>query len=330
MNILRHNIQPIVASLVFALCSNAAIGLADPAKQTPKPVKPIDFEPVDKPRERTVPVRIYLPANKEPRPVVLYSHGLGGSRATKRYLGEQWSQAGYVCVFMQHSGSDSEVLKSGRLTQRLQNLKAAANWKNSVDRTKDVSFVIDQLEKWVKTAKHPLFKRVDLEHIGMSGHSFGAVTTLAVAGRTYPFRQTFPEKRIDAFLAMSPQAAKGMTLEKTFGHLTQPIFCMTGTKDTSPIDQSVTADSRASVYDGLPDGDKYLVVFDGAHHFTFNGGESRLAGQQNPKHHRATETLSTKFWDAYLDGDDAAKQWLQSDAAKTDDVLDTADRWTWK
>lgn len=291
---------------------------------------PIDLEPVDEARDRTVPVRIYLPTVKKARPVILYSHGLGGSRTMKSYLGKHWSDAGYVCVFMQHAGSDTDTLRAGRISQRLQIAKSAASWENNLARIQDVSFVIDQLEQWVVETGHPLFERVDLRHVGMSGHSFGAVTTLAVAGRMYPFRKSFPEKRIHAFLPMSPQAGKGMALEKTFGHLKQPIFCMTGTDDTSPIDRSVTAASRASVFDGLPAGNKYMVVFDGGHHFTFGGDDVRLASRKNPKHHRAIESLSTKFWDAYLDGDGKAQRWLQSDVPKSSGLLDAADRWEFK
>ena len=40
--------------------------------------------------------------------------------------------------------------------------------------------VLDQLEEWNKDSKHELHGRLDLKHIGMSGHSFGAVTTQAV------------------------------------------------------------------------------------------------------------------------------------------------------
>jgi predicted dienelactone hydrolase len=311
---------------LVGLSNNPPLALADAVQTQPT----IDLEPVDESRKRTVPVRIYLPTEKTARPVILYSHGLGGSREMKVYLGKQWSAAGFVCVFLQHAGSDSEVYKSARPRDRFEKLKEAASLQNNQARIADVSFVIDQLEKWVKQDGHPLHQRIDLEHIGMSGHSFGAGTTLAVAGRMYRFRRSFPEPRIDAFLPMSPQTGKGMTVQETFGHLDQPILCMTGTNDTSPIDRGVTAESRASVYDGMPEGDKYLVVFDGAHHNTFGGGETRISRKQNPKHHRAIETLSTKFWQAYLEEDEDAKQWLKSKQPTIENVLDPADRWVWK
>ena len=49
-------------------------------------------------REREIPVRLYLPAATNAAPVVLFSHGMGGSRAGSAYLGRQWAARGYVAV----------------------------------------------------------------------------------------------------------------------------------------------------------------------------------------------------------------------------------------
>jgi hypothetical protein len=63
----------------------------------------------DERRDRTIPVRVYLPAATTPAPVIVWSHGLGGSRDNSPYLGTHWSKRGYVCVFLQHPGSDEAV-----------------------------------------------------------------------------------------------------------------------------------------------------------------------------------------------------------------------------
>src|SRR5215469_14506023 len=57
--------------------------------------------------EGSVPVRIYLPVNSTPAPVILFSHGLGGSRNGNTFLGQHWAGRGYVAVFLQHPGSDT-------------------------------------------------------------------------------------------------------------------------------------------------------------------------------------------------------------------------------
>ena len=48
----------------------------------------LDLSVQDVSRERTIPIRVYLSARTAPAPVVLFSHGLGGSRAGSPFLGE--------------------------------------------------------------------------------------------------------------------------------------------------------------------------------------------------------------------------------------------------
>ncbi len=228
------------------------------------------FISVDSSRDRQVPIRVYLPEQVTAQPLILFSHGLGGAKDNNRYLAEHWRQAGYVCVFMQHIGSDESVWKSASNGLRKQKLVQAANGKSFLDRNKDVSFIIDQLTTWNAEEGHPFYGRCDLEHIGMSGHSFGAVTTLALTGRAFPFGKDFLEPRIDAFLAMSPQTSEGLSAKEAFGRLSQPILCMTGTQDDSPISDRTTPASRREVYAAMSPGDKYELVYDGGVHSTFS------------------------------------------------------------
>jgi predicted dienelactone hydrolase len=289
-----------------------------------------DLQPNDAARDRVVPVRVYRPQHPSPLPVILFSHGLGGSRENNAYLGKHWAAGGYVCVFMQHAGSDQDVWKSERIGKRLSALRKAASLSSFQSRVEDVSFVIDQLQRWNERPDHPLGGKLDLEQIGMSGHSFGAVTTLAVAGRRYPLGRSFAEKRIDAFLAMSPQAGKGLSAERAFTDLAVPILCMTGSEDDSPIDDRVTPESRREVFAALPDGDKYELVFDRGHHFAFSDAGGFRARDRDPSHHPAIQKISLKFWNAYLKNDEQAKQWLQSDQPNTDCDLKQTDVWQWK
>ncbi len=322
--------------LTILLLLNAASAQEDgdagsARSQTDKTISQIiDLEPVDSQRKRVVPIRVYLPTSAQLHPVVLVSHGLGGSRDSKAYLGRSWSQAGFACVFLQHAGSDRDVIRTIRPGERMETLRQAANAANNLARIKDVSFAIDQLHAWNEQSDHALFRKLDLAHIGMSGQSFGAATTLSVAGRMYPLHKNYYEPRITAFLALSPQPARELSLEQTFGKLQVPIMCMTGTKDTSPIDAGVTAEARQAVYQAMPPGDKYQLVLAGGEHHAF--GDERLWGRaaRNPNHHPAIVAITTKFWQAYLEDDADAKAWLQSDQPRTDAKLASEDVWQWK
>ena len=307
-----------------------ALPLAGAAKE-PTAVSEHFFEPVDGKRaDRIVPVKIYLTVGEEPKPVVLFSHGLGGSRDGNPYLGRHWAEAGYVCVFMQHAGSDRDVWKSVPLAERMTALKKAASARSTRDRFADVSFVIDQLEKWNADPEHALSGKLDLDHIGMSGHSFGAVTTMGVAGRKFPVPGDVRDERLDAFLPMSPNLGKGLSAEEAFGHLSVPILCMTGTLDGSPLEPALDPLIRQQVYAALQPGDKYQLVFEGAQHSAFGDGEGRRGKQRNPDHHPVILAISTRFWDAYLKKNEAARQWLQSEKPRKETPMAEADVWQWK
>ena len=293
-------------------------------------IQELRFEPTDEERSRIVPLKVYMAAGSQPQPVILFSHGLGGSRENNGYLGKHWAAAGYVAVFMQHAGSDEEVWKSAPIGKRFAALKAATGAASLRNRLTDVPFVIDQLEAWNEEAEHPLHNRLNLERIGMCGHSYGAATTLGVAGRKYPLNRSFTEARIDAFLPMSPQASKNMAPERSFGHLSKPILCMTGTKDASPIDPTVKPEDRRKVYAALPAPDKFQLVLKDGEHSAFGDGRGLRSRTRNPKHHPAIQKISLRFWDAYLKQDSEAKAWLQSNTVMAETGLSEADSWQWK
>ena len=87
---LRLRCWLIAAGLAASLAAQAGpydpLQIADAAK-----LSALDLIVIDTPRQREIPLRIYLPANNAPAPLLLFSHGLGGSRAGNPYLGEHWS-----------------------------------------------------------------------------------------------------------------------------------------------------------------------------------------------------------------------------------------------
>lgn len=282
-----------------------------------------DFTIRDEKRSRDLPIRVFLPTTTEKAPVILFSHGLGGGRTMYGYLGERWSARGYIVVHLQHPGSDDSVWKEKGMGERKAAIVAAANAENYLARNKDVPAVLDELERWNADKKHPLYGRLDLKHVGMSGHSFGAKTTQAVSGEAFMGKQPFVDSRILAAIPMSPSPAKKLSPDKSFGEVKIPWMTMTGTKDDSPIGEE-NYESRSKVYPALPKGDKYNLVLNEAEHSVFGDRELPMkAKKRNPNHHKAILALSTAFWDAYLKDDPAAKKWLAGDAPKQ--ILDKED-----
>ncbi|MEI7945604.1 MAG: dienelactone hydrolase [bacterium] len=288
--------------------------------------KVVDLDVSDTQRKRNIPIRVYLPATTSPAVVILFSHGLGGSREGSTYLGKHWSSRGYVAVFLQHPGSDTSVWKEKPASQRMSAMREAASGQNFLDRVKDVPAVLDQLERWNKEAGHTLAGKLNLTKVGMSGHSFGAVTTQAVSGQTIiGDKAPFTDPRIAAAVIMSPSSPRRGTAQSAFGKITLPWLLMTGTKDVSPIGDIDVA-SRLAVYPALPAGSKYELLLNAADHSAFTDRPLPTDNQnRNPNHHRSILALSTAFWDAYLLNNTSAKTWLNGEGAKS--VLEKADKW---
>lgn len=317
--------------IAFALgpVGHGATAGYDPLAADSAPSAAQNFTVNDSARLREIPVRIYLPVERAPAPVILFSHGLGGSREGSAYLGRHWSARGYVAVFLQHPGSDDTVWQDVPKAKRLAAMNQAASPHNLLLRVRDVSVVLDQLAAWQRQLGHALAGRLDLVRVGMSGHSFGAMTTQAVSGQSLPAggpRLTDP--RIKAALPMSPSVPQRGDPAQAFAAVKIPWLLMTGTKDTAPIGGQ-TVESRLSVYPNLPDVAKYELVLHDAEHSAFTErplpGES---GRRNPNHHRAILALSTAFWDTHLRGDPAARAWLHGPGPRT--VLEKDDRWQFR
>lgn len=313
------------AALASASPLMAADDAYDPLKVADVMIVSKTFEAKDAKRDRTLPVRVYLPESDKPAPVILFSHGLGGSRDNNPYLGNHWAKRGYVVVVVQHPGSDESVWKDVPAEQRMPAMKRAASIENFMDRVQDIPVVINALTAWNEDKGNPLHGRMDLKHIGMSGHSFGATTTQAIAGQTIASgRISFLEPRVSAAVMMSPSIPAASDPAKAFESIKIPCLLMTGTLDTSPI-SSATAEDRLKVFPNLTHAPAWQVVFDKATHMSF--GERDLQGnsENGNRYHKAILALTTAFWDAQLEGNSAAKDWLNGAGAKT--ALSAEDQW---
>lgn len=294
----------------------------DPLKVPDTKIVSKTFEVKDTTRERILPIRVYLPESHKPAPVILFSHGLGGSRDNNPYLGNHWAARGYVVVFVQHPGSDESVWKDAAGPARLAEIRKAASLENYRARTKDIPAVIDALTTWNAAKDHPLEGRLDLEQIGMSGHSFGAQTTQAMAGQSAARGNiSMAEPRIDAAVMMSPSPPRRGDPAQAFSTIKIPCLLMTGTRDDSPIGNT-TPEDRLKVFPHLKQAPAWQVIFDKATHMDFG---QRPGKTGDPRYHRAILALTTAFWDAELKDDSAAKAWLEKDGPKS--VLTKGDRW---
>jgi len=277
---------------------------------------------------REVPIKVYRPADvEEPAPVVLFSHGLGGSREGYAYLGRYWASHGYISVHLQHAGSDDAVWRDVPAAQRMRAIRTAASSATvALDRAHDVPFVLDELERLDDEADSSLRGRLDVERVALAGHSFGAWSALVGGGQTLVSpsgrAMRIDDARIDAIIPLSaPVPRSRRQRQRAFQTIAAPALHMTGTHDESPI-RNTKPDERRIPFDQTPGPDadgspSYLIIFEGADHMTFAGrrrpGGPADAGRRDAAHHPLIRAATLAFLDAYLRDDPAARAWLDGD-----------------
>lgn len=115
-----------------------------------------------------------------PYPLVVSSHGLGGTYVINNYLHEQLASHGFVVMAFYHPGSN--LLDSmAAQTEEQQDAYWESNIDNLVLRPMDITYMIDHAEALTATAS-PFAELIDMEHVGVIGYSYGGYTALTVAG----------------------------------------------------------------------------------------------------------------------------------------------------
>jgi predicted dienelactone hydrolase len=296
----------------------------------PLPSAPIQEQRLlwhDARRDRDVPAKLYFPRESAaPLPIILFSHGLGGSCENYAYLGRHWAGCGFVSVHLQHFGSDDGIWKDLPPSERVSALqRAAMNLANATNRPLDGSFAIDQLEKLNADETSPLKGRLNLKAIAIAGHSFGGFTTLALAGQTFmlPLGMTknFGDPRIKAAIQMSaPAPMSKRDLDTTYGSIKIPTMHMTGTKDFLEILPQTKAEDRRIPFDHMGHAETCLVIFNDGDHMIFSGRERTSATPEKLEQDAMFQTLicaaTSAFWEAYLKGNAEARQWLLKGGCK--------------
>jgi predicted dienelactone hydrolase len=296
----------------------------------------VDLTLKDERRNRNLPVRVYYPQEEGSFPVIIFSHGVGGSRESFSYLSRFWSSYGYVCIHPTHLGSDLSVLQRVGLQALLETTNDPEIWS---ERPQDISFIIDSLEK-LEQAVPQLQGKINHSFIGVSGHSFGAYTTLLLAGAVIamPGDETvsFRDERAWVFLGISPPGTgrQGLHLG-SWDRVNVPVMTVSGSEDMGL--EGKPASWRMEAFKSMPPIDKYHVLVKGANHFSFDPDmkgvrtpSRRMNRPNSPVKTRnllelennrllkiSLQNASMAFWDAYLKFQKPPKEYLMSDNLQT-------------
>jgi dienelactone hydrolase len=264
----------------------------------------------DAARQRPVPALLYLPRAAGagvPAPLVVFSHGLGGSRHGYSYLGRHLADAGVACLHLQHVGSDRRVWSGGNPLELLGRLRDAAQEAEAIARVQDLRFGLDRLLGGEFGA------RVDAARVVAAGHSFGANTALLAAGaRLQRQGQTvdFRDGRVRAAILLSAPPFHGEPEpERIAGAVQVPTLHVTNTEDTIRVPGYYSrAEDRIALFELTGSARKALAVFDGGGHSIFTDRRGPGGPVFNARVKDATKELALAFVHSELEGDGAALQ----------------------
>jgi predicted dienelactone hydrolase len=346
-----------IVSLLLFLCGRAVAGqapaAAEPATSVYTPAAgPFEVSVVerlvltDDARGKRLELRIQYPAalaapvgrkaskasKASPLPLIIFSHGAGGSKDGAVTLTRHWAAHGYITIQPTHDDCVALRRAHGERYTILDAVKTALQDPTAwVNRPRDISHILDSLDN-IEKRLPALRGRIDRERIGMAGHSFGAMTTAYLSGASVTLPgssepKTLGDERINAFLALSPQGPGRMGFTgESWSAIQRPFMIVTGSKDNGGR-KEYTPRWRLTPFEKFPPGDKYAVWVEGANHMTFSGDARRAATgrvlsllpqrskiEEQEQRIRYVQMASTAFWDAYLKAVPAARRSLASDA----------------
>ena len=179
-------------------------------------------------------------------PLVVFSHGNGGSRNQNTFWCDYLASHGYIIVSADHTGNARWTIIDGKPV-----LFQGGERNNSAkDRPIDVSFLLDQMVRWDKGADKRFAGRIDTEHTAITGMSFGSFTAHWASDK---------DTRFKAVIAMSgaPPAHTNLTV---------PSLRMLGTEDRT---LGVPGNTAIRDNHAKHTGPSYLLELKNGGHFSF-------------------------------------------------------------
>ncbi|ACK72748.1 protein of unknown function DUF1400 [Gloeothece citriformis PCC 7424] len=176
-NLQSKILTPVLAKELNVPPDAGSFSPVDPKSPGPETVYKETFILRDKSRKRTIPADIYYSFNTK-GPLVVMSHGFAADRRFLKYLAYHLASYGLTVVSVEHPGSNIHSLVKFPQGMKLNEILPASEF---IERPKDISFVLDELEK-INQENSYFHDKFNTRQVSLIGHSFGGYTVLALAG----------------------------------------------------------------------------------------------------------------------------------------------------
>ena len=262
--------------------------------------------------QRSLRARIVFPQAEGPFPLVVFSHGFACYRESYSGLTDHWASHGYVVVQPEHPDCPTSPTR----------LRAQDAGRIHYIRISDVERVLDALFS-PGEAIPGLTGNIDYSRKVMAGHSFGAMITQIIWGQ--PLKDPDTSESVshaldfDAAIIMSGPGPMPQMAGSAFAELCGPMLVSGGTRDTRNAGDGVIYpwEWRLQSYERSPPGNKYSVVLEEGDHYLGGqicrddrGGPQNRGGAPDIEGQTILAGVSTAFLDAWMNGDAAARQFL--------------------
>jgi predicted dienelactone hydrolase len=134
---------------------------------------------VNQKSDRTLNVDFYRPVVQQnvSVPLIVISPGFGADKSNFSYLGEHLASYGFAVAILNHPGSDRQNLQNFLAGTTRELVEA----EELINRPQDITYLLDELQRQEQSNPSSL-GTLNLEQVGVIGHSLGAYAGLTLAG----------------------------------------------------------------------------------------------------------------------------------------------------
>jgi len=217
-------------------------------------------------------ITIRIPNAPGKLPVVVYLPGLGEDTDHGELWKRAWVQSGYVVVSIQPKKYGEALWTNNRVKPGDYKSVGRKTFSQQAleDRLSQLKWTLEKLASRVHSGNER-YGNIDLGLMALVGYDLGAQTAMALAGEKVDLNLPDPIPSFRSAIMISPHADPELDqVPGRYADVRMPLLLITSEDDFDPAKIS-TPESRKSIWAKVPQGEKYLLLFERANHRLLSG-----------------------------------------------------------